>query len=240
MIRLGSVLFLHGAFPFVPPEPSSADGFRFPTPWIRQTISPMNGKSSDSSGIKQIETRCDSLSNWIAVLNEFASSQVKGWKEYHDYLNENASPQIIEPNGTEGGYFNNTKSGKLFGALIQYGMGTLPDRTKTQSCVYNSWMEDGLPREDLFGSSDSLKRMSDFFKREGIQIILTGHQPVGDAPWPIQISTDDEGKRLWILPCDTSFSGDTTWASIEGYDSSESINLGRGSGPNGRGDVAFR
>jgi len=234
MIRFGSVLFLHGALPIVPNSNDANQSLDFPTPWIHP-----NDDDSTKAG-------CNSLTNWINALNDFASNQVKAWKKYHEYRLENSSS--VSSRGvwaTEGGYSNNTPGGKLFGALLQYGMGTLPNRSKTQSCVYNSWMRDGLPRDDMFGSDDddsSIMRqqlLSELFTREGIQIILTGHQPVGDAPWPIRISKKGEEEKLWIVPCDTSFSGDTRWTSLEGFDSSGSASLGRGLLTSGRGEVAF-
>ncbi|KAL7538307.1 hypothetical protein ACHAXR_008452 [Thalassiosira sp. AJA248-18] len=227
VIRFGPVLFMHGAFPF-----SSTDDDRyldFPTPWMHPS------SSSDDDTKKS-----SSLTNWIGALNSFSSTQVKGWKEYGSHLQNPSHATSGGVWATEGGYFNNTPPGILFGALMQFGMGTLPDRSKTQSCVYNSWMSEGLPRDDMFGSDDSLTAMSELFKREGIRIILSGHQPVGDAPWPIQVSKNGEETKLWIMPCDTSFSGDVRWANSEDFDSCESASQGRGSVmTSGRGEVAY-
>ena len=78
--------------------------------------------------------------------------------------------------------------GKMFRSLMQYGMGRLADNARTQSCVYSSWMSHGLPREDFFGCDVSMMKVSKLLKKEGIQLIVTGHRPVGDAPWPIQLS----------------------------------------------------
>eukprot|EP00581_Thalassiosira_minuscula_P008468 CAMPEP_0183708872 /NCGR_PEP_ID=MMETSP0737-20130205/5043_1 /TAXON_ID=385413 /ORGANISM="Thalassiosira miniscula, Strain CCMP1093" /LENGTH=582 /DNA_ID=CAMNT_0025936825 /DNA_START=191 /DNA_END=1939 /DNA_ORIENTATION=+ len=226
-IRFGSALFLHGALPFVRNTSNNMQSLELPTPWAHQTD---GGKKAGYN----------SLTNWINASNDFASDKVKAWKRYHGYLLENStSAPPCDVWAAEGGYFNNTPGGTLFGALMQYGMGTLPNRSKTQSCVYNSWMHDGLPREDMFGSDDSMRELSEFFKREGIEIILTGHQPVGDLPWPIEISPNGEGRKLWILPCDTSFSGDTCWTSLDGFDSIESESLGRGSLNGGRGEKTF-
>lgn len=225
MIRFGPVLFMHGALPFVPNDKQVGE---FPTPWIQS-----NGEDDAAS--------CDSLTNWIDHLNNFASSQVKGWKEYQQYCIQNPL-QVSSDDiwASEGGYYNKTQSGKMFGALIQYGMGTLPDHSKTLSCVYNSWMDDGLPRDDMFGSDASLKQIADFMVREGVQLILGGHQPVGDAPWPIQVSRDEEGANLFVVSCDHSYSGDARWTSIRGSDSSKTRSLGRGSSICGRGDVSYR
>ena len=258
MIRIGPVLFLHGALPFTPNNAllgkadndaqslalTSEKSYDFPTPWI----------------CPNTKNVYHSLAEWLDDLNSFASSQVEAWKEFGCSLqNKHHVPQ----DGvwaTEGGYFNNTPAGKMFGPLLQYGMGTLPDRSKNPSVVYNSWMWNGMPRDDMFGSSgysldgqraDKISQWKDFMHQEGVQVIVTGHQPVGDMPWPIQIShgkepldnhvllSRKEKLNRWILACDTSFSGDTCWAMIEGSDSDERGNLGRGSGSNGRGEVSF-
>lgn len=228
-IRFGPVLYLHGALPLSFDDDAGDDqSICYPTPWIH----PKDGDT---------DAGCRSLSDWISALNNFASSQVEGWKAFRD---SRLRDQMQHSSGgvwaAEGGYFNDTASGKLFGALMQFGMGTLPDRSKTQSCVYSSWMHDGLPRDDLFGSDESMRKLRELFRREGIEVIFTGHQPVGDAPWPIQISGDYDESKLWIIPCDTSFSGDTLFVSPEGYDSKQSESFGRGSAKRGRGEVAFR
>ena len=227
------MLFLHGALPSKREDgDGNQESIYFPTPWIQAKVI-------------DAPAECDTLSDWIDAVNSFASSQVLGWRDYHKYCLEH-QPQQCSSNGvwaTEGGFHNGTLAGKLFGALLQYGMGTLPGptRIKTESCVYNSWMHNGLPRNELFGSDATVKQLLKQLKQEGIQLILTGHQPVGDAPWPIQITTHEDDTKLMIIPCDTSFSGDTRWATLEGYNSTDIASLGRGSDERGgRGDVAFR
>ena len=232
VMRFGSVLCLHGALP-IDSKIDADDKFNhFPTPWLRPS-----DDSSTASGIH-------SLDDWICALNGFASSQVNAWNEFARRP-QNASLDSSDDAGvwaTIGGYFNNTLAGKKFGALMQYGMGRLSDNATTQSCVYSSWMYDGLPRGDIFGCDDSMTTFSSLLKREGVQIILTGHRPVGDAPWPIKVPHNIDGKDVaaWVLPCDTSYSGDTRWTTVEGLESSESISHGRGLAQSGRGEVAFR
>jgi hypothetical protein len=204
MIRFGSVLFLHGALPTI-------EGDSFPLPWI---------DPSDNN------VRHHSLTEWLGDLNKFASDQITSWKQF------GKTNQSLDTRkgfwATDGGYSNTSSGGKLFGNLLQYGMNTLPDKSKNQSVVYNSWMRDGMPRKDLESKFRKL------FIKEGLRLILSGHQPIGDAPWPIQFQNE------WILPCDTSFSGDVHWSKTDKYNSSaEKIGLGRGLRPNGRGEVAF-
>jgi len=199
-------------------EPDS-DGvdhcLNFPTPWRHESGSE------------------DSLTNWIKALDEFSSGRVEAWKNYRGQC----PGELNSVWATEGGYFNDSPAGRAFGALMQYGMGTLASKSSTQSCVYSSWMHEGAPRE-MFTKDESRKTFAELLMREGVEVVLTGHQPVGDAPCPIQVSQEGAERRLWILQCDTSFSGDTRWTRPEGCNSSEKVNLGRGSAASGRGEVA--
>jgi hypothetical protein len=210
MIRFGSVLFLHGALPTIGTN-------SFPLPWI---------DSSDNNVGHQ------SLTEWLDDLNKFASDQITSWKQFGKSNQSQDTQEVFW--ATNGGYSNTSSGGKLFGNLLQYGMNTLPDKSKNQSVVYNSWMRGGMPRKDLV-SPDEQSMFEKLFIKEGLQLILSGHQPIGDAPWPIQLP-----RNKWILPCDTSFSGDVQWTKTDQCKSSdENISLGRGLRPNGRGEVAF-
>lgn len=211
MIRFGPVLFLHGALPMIEEEKP------FPLPWIEP--------ETDDSAEHQ------TLNEWLDGLNDFASDQIASWKQF----GETNKPRNAREDfwSVKGGYSNTSSGGKLFGNLLQYGMNTLPDKTKNQSVVYNTWMRDGMPRKDLF-SPDEQSKLEKLFAKEELQLILSGHQPVGDCPWPIQLSSNK-----WILSCDTSFSGDVCWIKTHQCKSSTKTNsLGRGSRPNGRGEVA--
>lgn len=221
VIKLGPVLFMHGALPIVLDD----QPVRFPTPWIHEDD-------------EYSRLGCESLTEWIGALDDFSSRQVEAWKAHG--TEEKSSGSIDGVWATEGGYFNRSRAGKAFGALLQYGMGTLPDGKMTQSCVYNSWMHDGLPRGDFFDNDDSMTKLRDLLEQEGIQIILSGHQPVGDMPWAVQISASAEKTKTWVLACDTSFSGDTRWASLrlQGYQPLTTQIDNKASC--GRGEVAFR
>lgn len=213
IIKIGPTLFMHGALPFAPNRRET----HFPTPWLNAN--------------NEIETHVNSLKEWIHESNQFAADQIQEWQHFGN-LKKLGDVICGGVWATQGSYSNSTSGGKAFGKLLQYGMNTLPDRKKNSSVVYNSWMNNGMPREDA-----TYPCWHDFFTTHGLQIIATGHQPVGDMPWPIQIQASQSTQPFWIMPCDTSFSGETVWVSAEDHPN-ERINLGRGSGPSGRGDVA--
>lgn len=232
IIRFGPALFLHGALPFsIAVEDGSivltSTDFEFPTPW------------KENCGTDNHST----LLEWMNDLNQFAASQVKSWKEYGAELSKSHQPSRDGVWATDGGYFNDTPGGKRFGALLQYGMGTLPHHVKNTSVVYNSWMSDGMPRSELFCDKqlDGHNPVGRLMRNENLQIILSGHQPIGDMPWPILVSSRDKanGSARWVIPCDTSFSGDTGWTTTEGCESRMRKNVGRGCVKSGRGEVSI-
>ncbi|KAL7514731.1 hypothetical protein ACHAXN_012051 [Cyclotella atomus] len=218
IIKFGPALFMHGALPF---QPNDDNDMKFPTPWLNAT--------------SEKEPNCNTaLEDWIQTINHFAADQVTAWQEYGLRVKQTDDMQQNGVWATKGGYSNNALEGKSFGNLLQYGMNTLPDKTKNPSVVYSSWMRDGMPRDDI-----AHPFWSEFLTLHGLQVIASGHQPVGDMPWPIQIcpKDDSQAKSSWILPCDTSFSADTNWVHEDGS-SNVSAKIGRGSGHSGRGDVA--
>ena len=212
MIRFGSVLFLHGALP-------TFEANSYPLPWIR------------TGSVANEYARPQSLTDWIDDLNKFASDQISSWKQFSK-VNEFQDDREEDYWARDGGYSNRTSGGKLFGNLLQYGMNSLPDKTKNQTVVYNSWMKDGMPRRELVLPVVQTK-LENLFTNEGLQVILSGHQPVGDSPWPIQLSNNK-----WIIPCDTSFSGDVTWPPTHQFKSTKYERRSRAK-PNGRGEVAY-
>jgi hypothetical protein len=78
--------------------------------------------------------------------------------------------------------------------------------------------------------------VGDFFNLAGLDVIVSGHQPVGDAPFPIQIrDIHGRSQNKFVICADTSYSGDTKWMNNT---KDNRRNLGRGSAVSGRGDVA--
>lgn len=224
-----------------------------------------------------VGTHLGGLQTWIDFLNDFCRSQVRLWANDVDkyQLQTNCKHSNHSAAATwsrDGGYFNENVLSDLsddnnqtlhsshpFGSLMQYGMGWLRDRSKNPTVVYASWLNDGMPRRFMTNNEDAAETVhsnlyaqlvSEFFKDFNIDVIVTGHQPVGDSPFPIQV---DDGK--FIVCADTSYSGDTHWIShgdtgqhLDRTTTENSFqeksshcrsrkNLGRGTSFSGRGDV---
>ena len=139
-----------------------------------------------------------STSEWADGLNAFAKRQGDAWKR-NITLSETETETISETEtsatssldersnmkkgfwSTSGGYQKGDNESDLaveFGSLCQYGMGWLPDRSRNPTCVYNSWMQDGMPRYLKAEENASYKAIiDDFFDISGLDVIVTGHQP---------------------------------------------------------------
>jgi len=192
---------------------------------------------------------------WVDALNEFVQIQTKVWqrnitKQEENFVddkipNSDEDLSTMKPEGEEGmwstlGGYQNTSSNtsREFGSLNQYGMGWLPNKDKNPTVVYDSWLKEGMPRR--FYGKDKLdeaytQMVRDFFSISNLDVIVTGHQPVGDMPFPIQVPQlkyEGNDKKRFIICADTSYSGDTNW-----IDNGRE-NIGRGICQSGRGEVA--
>jgi hypothetical protein len=228
-LRLGNVLFVHGALPLTQSVLKQAchddvsaqdfwNDFSFAMPWQEAREKPVVSKPNE----------------WLQALEQFAREHVHDWKDHVAQLEKGETPHEIW--STRGGYRHSTL-GNHFEALMQYGMGWTPDGNRNPTVVYSSWLNDGMPYRFLPKALPEDVKFAEltreFFKLGNLQLILSGHQPHGDMPTKIRIA---EGQS--ILCCDTSYSGDTMW-----WNESEGenrTNIGRGSGSSGRGDVAVR
>ena len=230
IVKIGSALFMHGALP----RPDVVDTCQEHSLW-----------SSVDYAIPWINDPCEevaSVENWIECLNSFAHSQVGLWKRsiLHADADDKTMNRPVGVWSTTGGY--NTQFD--YGNLLQFGMGWLPTKKKNPTIVYSSWLNDGMPQQFYdFHTGDNAtpyaREVSKFFDSGNLQLIVSGHQPHGDHPTPINMSNmSDDGSidARFILPCDTSYSGDTHWI----YSGSgEKRNMpGRGNSVSGRGDVA--
>lgn len=256
-------MFMHGSLPIGPEilgkyrdligsdkTASSAfwsEFFQYAMPFLDQNDNEEGSTPSVSSTVE-----------WVDALNSFAKVQSDAWQRQirSNELDQSShrpefSGSFLNPSGREskiwstlGGYhdrLSNCPGPDFYGALAQYGMGSLPgpSKEKNPSIIYSSWMDGGMPRymsgkEENDLSAAYQQMMSEFFTMSSIDVILTGHQPVGDVPYMIQLPKKDcKETSKFIVSADTSYSGDTKWKD-DGRK-----NLGRGTASESfRGDVA--
>lgn len=126
-----------------------------------------------------------------------------------------------------------------FEPLLQYGMGSFPNSDPNPTVVYNTWFDAGMPKmicgkEEIDNLYKAL--VIDFLRVNDLDMIITGHQPIGDTPFTIQLQDDVTGNRKYVICADNSYSGDTFW--VNHGSSEERQNPGRGEVKSGRGPMA--
>ena len=170
---------------------------------------------------------------WLKELETFRKNEIQSWSDSIMNSREvslMSSSTCIETNvdnsakfpkwATRGGY-ENAKNGE---ALMQYGMGkTTPDLKSNPTVVYSSWSVNGIPKislssisnSDLKSSSSSpsftynmsktyLRLLCDFFTVSNLDAIITGHQPHGDLPLPMQINCSSHLKTIQHINNDST------------------------------------
>jgi hypothetical protein len=238
MLRLGDVAFVHGALPFTNENlllrhcdnnhhqnGSLWNDVSFAMPWL-----PLGVTASDVG--------VHSIHDWIVALNTFATSRIESW------IASNGRSDAMWT--VQGGYRLSTEHSPSYGQLLQYGMGRTggPTRGLNPTVVYNRWGIAGRPRKffryDVNCAQDVsyVRHTKEFFRRTGIRLICSGHQPSGEMPCHIRIDDEyNDNPTSWILSGDTSYTGDTIWLNLPG-DSVTRHNCGRGDIKSGRGPVA--
>lgn len=223
-VRLGEVLFLHGALPLtadvlkVASKRSVWDDMTFAMPWLEPSV--MTGDNC-----------VDSVDDWFDALNMFASEKVQNWQRH---------PIEDEYWSRAGGYKHTAGS---FSQLIQYGMGWIPGQKRNPTVIYASWSTNGMPRrffpDPEHSSLDEafVNMTHEFFERSNLRLLCSGHQPQGDMPNTIRVARSGEDQSHWIVNGDTSYSGDTLWHHLPGEEENRK-NVGRGRSRSGRGPVA--
>jgi len=172
------------------------------------------------------ETPVRNIDEWIVKIDEFYNKHSEAWAQY----------VTDEPSGDYcwsryGGYDSKV------GAIMQYGLGFLPKNDINPTVIYSSWMTNGMPQILSRDSEEDVLRaklLGEFFIESGLDLIVTGHQPIGDSPLTIQVANEYRDKCKFIIIGDTSYSGDTIWEGSDG----KRQNIGRGKAISGRGDVA--
>ena len=201
-LRIGGAMFMHGSLPITstvlttyderirssigdgPESERINDDTRAESfwTWLFDYAMPFSEKNS-SAAVKPVST-----DEWIDALNAFAKHQSDVWRQIVTLTEE---VNVGNHNGTTheefwatvGGYQtagHDTRGGKEFGSLCQYGMGWLSDKTQNPSVVYNSWLKEGMPRRFYDKDDEALSYQGivrDFFNVAECDVIITGHQP---------------------------------------------------------------
>ena len=153
----------------------------------RKTVSKSYNTSSSDTGSSSndISNRCNcgSSSNSTESANDNKMWASTGGYQHNSMDNDDCGDNINKD---------------LFGSLMQYGMGWIPPpilqnpkpgvAVKNPTVVYDSWLEDGMPRrfyknndvdekEAEENNSIYRKMVNDFFTRSHLDVIVTGHQP---------------------------------------------------------------
>ena len=245
-IRLGQILFLHGSLPLTKEVLEQKrlnhvwDDLSFAMPWLTEQ--------------QKQHIHVTNIDDWIQQLNDFCHTKIQEWK---DWVTKKEQKLLLQSSSTTNGKDddddgnngnNNNKQnepiwsvqggyhyGPSYSALIQYGMGSTPDRKSNPTVVYSSWMTNGMPyrfypptastptnettttnsKEDATEDTPSFALATkEFLEKAGLRLIVAGHQPQGDLPNPIRIDIDTHDgstQPAYVLCCDTSYSGDTMW-----------------------------
>jgi hypothetical protein len=220
VVCLGEVLFLHGSLP-VTRGPSRHDGIQA-NESLWSDLTPFMPWLDD--GTTATDVNVTSVSDWLRALNEFSQSQVEEWKQQ-----ENGSAERMRP-------------GKGYAPLIHYGVGRLPNGEPYPTIVRSGWCDDGMPRRFFPWASSSsgtdrgfVAQTREFFEGAGVRLVCSGHQPQGDAPNVIRVTSESETQEpAYVLICDTSYSGDVMWLNPPNSPTTRH-NPGRESSRSGRG-----
>jgi hypothetical protein len=242
-VRLGQVLFVHGSLPLTQDilherESDFWDDLTCYMPWLQDDAKTNHGVTT--------------IDDWLDALNGFCHTKVQQWNECIAQVEDEQTTTTQEENAiwtVEGGYHY----GPSYSGLMQYGMGMVmaPERKSNPTCVYSSWMTNGMPHR-FYPNADEQRfaqATKEFFEKAQLRLIVAGHQPQGDMPSPIRINTTSV-EPSWVLCCDTSYSGDTLWYHLPEDTTTTTTsqqqtppvpqrsNLGRGTVKSFRGDVA--
>lgn len=204
VIRMGQVLFLHGALPItrelLQEQVAAAqqetkvasvwNDLRFAMPWQNHCLTTATQPTDHSP----------TIDDWMFELNQFARTCVAHWNEYFEARETSStaptsSTRIDEPMiwSTHGGY--DTTNSSTFTNLIQYAQSGLPDGKSNPTIVYSSFCPQGSKPSRFFPNpTDPLDKayyrlVQEFFQQSGVRLIVCGHQPQGDTLSPIRIES---------------------------------------------------
>ena len=237
--RMGNTLFLHGSLPLTNDVLLQYDDDADPTEFWKDCAFAMPWRGQHHHHHHPVTAH-----EWIHELNVFANQNVEAWKQ--DAKRSSSSSSARGVWATVGGfdYWPDDNDNNSYGGLLQFALRSMPNERPTPTVVCTNWLgSNGMPTHFYPGATTKTTTTfadltSAFMEELGLQLILTGHKPVGDTPLPIRVGHDK-----WILSCDTSYSGDVEWLPGDDNDAAATTtttrgtNAGRGNSASARGDV---
>jgi hypothetical protein len=192
--RLGQVLFVHGSLPLTKDilherESNFWDDLTVHMPW-----------SQDEDKINHGVTTID---DWLNALSGFCHTKAQQWKERIAQIEmeqqQTAACTTQKEHAVwsvQGGHHH----GPSCSGLTQRGMGMTPDCKSNPAAVCSSWMTNGVPHRFCPNADERrfAQATKEFFERAQLRLIVAGHQPEGDMPSPVRISTASI-KPSWTL-----------------------------------------
>ena len=172
-LRIGQVLFVHGAIPLTKQVVKSYllerktttskdpkigrrqkknfwDDMAWAMPWIDEVNDLDRTRVTYNENVIEKSNEVPTINHWIESLNTFAKRCLKQWKKEITKSELRRSTDKRTNKGTaDEEIIWATKggygNGQNYTALIQYGMARLPDFRQNPTVVYNSWFTDGMP-----------------------------------------------------------------------------------------------
>jgi len=147
------------------------------------------------------------LDEWLATLDALRASAL-GRVAAAEEAGEPAVADAWSMRG-QGGYGHPQPAA----SLLQYGMRDCPDGTRQPSVIYNGWLDDEY-QPTLAPDAATVA----WLREAGVQRVVCGHQPHGDAPLVLRLAGGID-----VVTADITYARETLWlgAQAKGDEMSE-------------------
>lgn len=134
------------------------------------------------------------LREWVEEINKFAKSESRDYAEsMENYVKMNPTDYYAK----EGGYKHQQPGSRL----VHYGMGPNPDGSTNTTVIYSNFLVNGKP-------TPMDTSVTKWLQDGGVNRVVVGHQPHGDAPLVIQCANG-----VQVVTGDTSYAKDAKYQS---------------------------
>ena len=140
------------------------------------------------------EQYVSTLREWVEEINRFAKSESR---DYAESLDSYVKANPLDYYAKEGGYKHQQPGSRL----VHYGMGPNKDGTTNTTVIYCNYLVNGKP-------TPMDASLTKWLQEGGVNRIVVGHQPHGDAPLVIQCANG-----VQVITGDTSYAKDVKYQS---------------------------